>query len=528
MHRRVLWFGVGTLVVAYLLWSVTHATGPLATETTVGTPAATPIALGRSDRGSATLSAPARQATGADAPATLLLTTGRVKRKASIGASGFGLAPKEKVQLVRDAPDGSATTLATGRADEHGSFGGLAFQIPDTWPDGDQTIRVVGLASRREARAHLVVEPSTPGAEPNTYFGKPLSPVSFKGGGFRPGERVTVYFDSLDSAALGQFEADGNGLVQVRGIRVPPAAAGEHAFVLVGQASGAPVRIPFSVLPFAPWLSLTDYTPQPERSIGVVGHDFAPGEHIAVFLNAIQGSPVAEGTADRQGIARLDPAFAVPYQQRGKLTIVAVGSVSQTAATATLAVRPYTPTIALSTYAGPPGTLVTVTGKGFAHSEDVTVRLGEASPDGSGAPTLTVRSDRTGAFRSPQPLRIPDRAREGKLTLSVVGAHSQVPVATTFAVLPITPWIAPVPAAGRSGGAIALDGGGFEPREPVEIRVGTSATRPAVTVVADANGSLHHAGALAIPPEAAGQVPIQATGTKSGGQARATYTVIRS
>jgi hypothetical protein len=455
------------------------------------------------------------------------LNAGRLKRTATVGASGFGMDPHEKLRLEWVNPYGAPTTLATGLADEHGDFAGLTFKVPDNWPDGDQTVKVTGLGSGRAAIAHIAVEASTPGALPSTYFGKPLTPVNFQGGGFQPHEQVDVYFDSFSSAPLSHFEADGSGLVKVNGILVPPASPGDHAFLLVGQRSSAPVRVPFSVLAFTPWLTLTDYTPQPEHSVGVVAHDFAPGEPVAVFLNAPIGRPVAEGRASARGVAQLNPAFEVPYNVRGKLIVVAVGGVSQTAVSATLTVRPYTPLFELSTYAGPPGSLVTAKGSGFGHSERLLLRLGGSTQDpATTTPPIALQSDGAGAFKMVTPFRIPDRAAAGKLVISIVGDRSQIPATTTFAVLAITPWISPIPAAGGPGKTVALDGGGFEPGEPIVVKLGALGANPTTTVVADRQGGIRNAGSLPIPASASGRVALEATGLRSGGKASAVYTVI--
>jgi hypothetical protein len=434
------------------------------------------------------------------------------------------MAPKEKVTLTRVGADGKVATLATGKADEHGQFSGLNFTVPDSWPDGVETVTAKGASSGRTASATFVVEASTPGAEPSVYFGKPMSPVNFSGAGFHPGEKVDVYFDSLAASPLGDIVADESGTVHVKGIAVPPASPGDHAFLLVGRSSGAPVRVPFSVLAFTPWLALSDYTPQPEKTVNVVANDFAPGEHVAIFLGKAVGQPVTEAIADAKGVARATPAFVVPYQLRGKLVVVAVGNVSQIPVTATLTVRPYTPLFGLSTYAGPPGSLVGVSGQGYGHEEKVTITLG--APGSNPAPSaITIVTDQNGAFKVAGAVRIPDKT-SGKIQVTAVGEHSQVPASVAFAVLPLAPWINAVPAAGPAGAEVAIAGGGFEPAEPVDFGVRGAPAGANSTVIANDKGELKNAGTIAIPRGTKGPITLLATGRKSGVQATATYTII--
>jgi hypothetical protein len=206
--------------------------------------------------------------------------------------------------------------------------------------------------------------------------------------------------------------------------------------------------------------------------------------------------------------------------------VVAIGTISQIPISTTLTVRPYTPTFELSTYAGPPGSMVSANGKGFGHAETLSLVLGEGGNTSSATPTVTIVTKPDGSFHLTQPFRIPDTA-SGKLSISIVGEHSVVPVSTTFAVVALAPWISPNPAAGAPGQIIAIDGGGFEPGENVQVATGdVNATSSTVVVVADKNGAFKRAGSLLIPSTDRGRVSIQAVGTRSGVKVTGTYSVI--
>lgn len=519
MRRVALWIGIGAVVVGYLTWTVTRSpqsspsARPITSATTAPTAEISPFPTGPSASPTPTSAA----------SPTLLFGTGRVTRGQVVAASGFGFLPKEKLRVSRLDQHAPPSVVATGQTDEHGSFAGLAIRIADTWPNGRQTFVVEGVTSHRQATATFDLEGSPPGAEPTTYSGKPLTEVSFSGGGFSANEEVDVYFDTLASPILGRFHASAIGVVQVTAVTVPMAAPGQHAFLLVGRRSGAPVRVPFSVLPFTPWIGLTNYTPQPEQPVGVLGHDFARGETVAIFLDSPQGRPVAQAVVDRQGTFTVDPAVVVPYDRRGKVNLVAVGTMSQIAAVATMTVRPYAPIFELSRYAGPPGTAVTVTGRGFARNETVRVQFGDSQH-----PIVVVtRSDDSGRLNATAAIQIPRNLPAGKVPVTALGEHSQEPASVTFAVTPLSPWLSPVPAAGPVGTHLTFDGGGFAPDELIEVSIQTSAgSALATTFTTDDTGGLHRAGALMIPTAMAGQVSLQAVGTQSGARASATFTII--
>jgi len=529
MRRTFLWVGIVATVVGYLIWTVsTNDNGSTPAPALVATSVAVTTTGESTPHPSTVPSTPRAKAspTPNNLPPTLLLNAGKVTRRSVITASGYGFDSFEKVRLERTVGSAKPQILVTSKTDKDGNFSGAVFKIQDVWPNGDQTVAVIGLTSGRRATAQFAVEGGMPGAAPTTYSGKPMSQVSFSGGGFHPNEPITIYFDSLNSTPIGGLRADSAGNVHVKGITVPPSAPGDHAFLLVGTQSQAPVRIPFSVLAFNPWLGLTTYTPQPEAIIGVTGHDFAPGERVVVFLDSTQGPPLANAIVNQKGEFDLKSAITIPWNRRGKLKVFAVGTVSQVVADTTLTVMPYTPTFGLTTYAGPPGTIVGLTGQGFAHAEHLTVEM----VVNNHPIAFDIVTDSAGQIAHSPTIRVPDRAPAGKLPVTVVGEHSQVPASVTFAVLPLNPWISPVPAAGPAGIQIALTGGGFEPGEKVLVSVvGANGTGGApITLAASQTGAVPRSGALPIGPNAAGKVEIQAVGTNSGVRATATYQVLRA
>ncbi len=524
MRRKALWIGVIAVVAGYLAWLLTHSSAgpteplprvPVALSPTIRTSTATP---------SPETSIASPTPTPAVAP-TLLLNAGRVTRRSVVVASGLGFQPKEKLRVSKLNLSGPPTVIATPNADEHGNFSGVVIRVADTWPNGPQRFEVEGLTSHRRAQAQFELEGSPPGAQPTTYSGKPMSLVSFSGGGFAPREQVEVYFDSLDSPVLAHFTADQIGVVHVSGVAVPMSAPGQHAFLLVGRTSRAPVRVPFSVLSLSPWVSLSSYTPQPEQDVGVFGHDFVPGERVAIFLDSIGGRPVALATVDTHGTFQANPAFEIPFDRIGKMTVIAVGTSSQATATTTLTVRPFTPLLELSRYAGPPGTVVHVKGQGFAKDETIHLELG----NGQQALSFLAHTDGKGRITAASTIQIPKNMPAGKVPVTAEGEHSRTSTSVTFAVIPLSPWFAPAPAAGPAGTRVTFDGGGFAPDETVQIAIrGPTGTGLAATLTTDDNGAIHHAGQLMIPRALSGTVTLEATGTQSSAHATSTFTIVGS
>lgn len=434
MRNTALWIGLGIIGVVYLLWAARPAGGPPASvlgSRPAPSPVATLAAASTSDGARA-----APTAASAAAPA-LLLGAGRVRRRSVVVAAGLGFAPGERLRLIREDPFGRPTILAAGRADKHGEFSGLVVHVADAWPNGFQTIVAEGLSSHRRASARFDLEGGPPGAEPTTYAAKPLSPVGFHGGGFAPGEVVDLYFDSLASPVLGSATTNQIGSLQLRGPRVPMAAPGQHAFLLVGRQSRAPVRIPFSVLAFSPWLGLSSYTPLPGQPIAVTGHDFAPGERVALFVDTLHGSPVSRATADSAGSFRQKAALVIPYDRRGRLTIVGVGEASQATASVTLAIMPLRPWLGPVPAAGPARGQLSFDGGGFAPGEVVRISVATRGSGlvSSDVAATEVRSDARGDFQHAGSLRVPQGAAE-RLSLTAIGTRSGAEASATYTVLP--------------------------------------------------------------------------------------------
>ncbi|MCL4554245.1 MAG: hypothetical protein M1565_03805, partial [Actinobacteria bacterium] len=248
------------------------------------------------------------------AGALVFLNPSEVIPESEVGITGEGFLPREKVSIGLAAANQEKTKqLGVALTDKNGYLAGVSFPVTKRFLPGSYRVRVEGQKSGQVAEAVLRVVSGGPWAEPATYSGRPHTPVDISGGGFRPGETVSVHFDSLAAESVAAARADVYGNVSLRAVPVPTdAGAGEHAFILYGEDSGTPVRVPFSVLGFNPWVALSSYSPQAERELGFAGHDFAPGERIFVYLNDTKGRPVAVVRADGKGRFVAARGFVIP------------------------------------------------------------------------------------------------------------------------------------------------------------------------------------------------------------------------
>jgi hypothetical protein len=78
---------------------------------------------------------------------------------------------------------------------------------------------------------------------------------------------------------------------------------------------------------------LDRYALTPGEKEGFIGHGFAPGEQVFVYLNSVQGDPALRLTADTAGQV-VEQADWTPSAETGDNTLTFVGQSSQATATA--------------------------------------------------------------------------------------------------------------------------------------------------------------------------------------------------
>lgn len=452
----------------------------------------------------------------------VILNSGMVTQNSEVVARGVGFEPFEDVLVsIYNSSGDLENEVGLIQADKEGNFADAKFAVANTVAPGEHVVVATGQKSGVSGQASFQVQPSGPWLALDSYSEKPYARVTFKGGGFDPREDIALYFDSVSTNPVGTLRADAYGGLTGASVTVPMLGAGQHSFILMGQTSRTTVSSPFSVLGFYPWVGLSSYSPQPEQSIGFIGHDFAPRERVSYFLNTISTNVLGTVAADGNGNFETENIFEIPTSAVGELTLVFYGGTSQMPITATLNVLPFNPGLELSTYAGPPGTSVSFIGQGFARDETVHVYLGQAG----GREISTLTTDQTGSFKGAGEFRMPFDAGSGKITLTAVGEKSRVPVSLVFAVLEVQPWVGLSEYNAPPGTVITFTGNGFGLGETVNVYAGNDRSQPIATAQADDTGAFTAADSYVIPEDARGKIDFTFVGEQSKATATATFTV---
>lgn len=448
----------------------------------------------------------------------LILRAGVVRSGGPVVVGGNGFAPNQEL-IVTMLREGDTTPLELGvvRTDKNGVLPDAALPLPEGVAPGSYRVQAAPTLGGPMVESSLFVDTSQTWGRLTSETGKPRGVVGFEGGGFVPGENVSLHLDSLGNAPLASVQASEMG--DVSGVlRVPLASEGSHTVLFYGDQSQMPVITELSILGFYPWVELDNYSPGPEQSVGFAGMDFAPGETVYVFLNSTATAPVMavqvgqDGTFKAPGALRLSPGV------QGEHKLIFVGSQSQVDVEAEFTVQPYPGTLELTLYAGPPGSEVAFIGNGFASGEEVHAYLGAPDPD-KGKQIATFETDEKGTFHGVGTFRVPRDVEAGELTLSVVGQVSGVQASVVFSVIPLTPWLE---AKQDQSGRIVVVGHGFAAGEEVEMVVGKDGTSPIVVATADRNGNAQFE-PQQLPEVSEGAILLQLKGRESGGQAEMEY-----
>ncbi len=224
--------------------------------------------------------------------------------------------------------------------------------------------------------------------------------------------RVDGAFGPATYAAVLRFQ-------QTRGLRATGAA---DVYTWQALISGVPAR------PVAPASAAAlAVTPSAINRGGVVvvsGAGFARNETVVLLVSGTRAAVAAR--ADAHGLL---PAtgVAIPYAlATGTHTITAIGERSKRRATATITVLQVTPVISLSAPIVTLGGSETVTGRGFAVRERVTLSLDGAALATTPSPIITSNGAFTARFTAPSSLR------RGANTVSAIGNQSRVSAAAAL------------------------------------------------------------------------------------------------
>ncbi|MGH2638756.1 MAG: IPT/TIG domain-containing protein, partial [Rhabdochlamydiaceae bacterium] len=231
-------------------------------------------------------------------------------------------------------------------------------------------------------------------------------------------------------------------------------------------------------------------------SVAVTGNNFIPGSTVTVRFD---GATVATIATNSSG--GFLTSIIVPAAVAGSHTIAASDGTSTLSKSFDVIAK-----IFLSPIKGQSGTLVTVTGTGFAAGSQVTITFG-------GSNVATTTSDSTGGFSAPFTVPPDPSGSYSVVATDSKGNASSASFNLGNTVIKLTP------VRGAVEKSVSVTGTGFATSSPITLTYDGNTVASSIS-----NSSGGFATSFTVPPSPAGKNTITATdGTNS---ASATYTVV--
>lgn len=334
-------------------------------------------------------------------------------------------------------------------------------------------IRISALALAAGAAA-VVMAASTfaaggPALSVSAPVAVPHAPAAVSGSGFMAGEVVHLTF----GAAAQDVTADQGGNISAQ-MTIPAVPTGSYFIGAFGETSGKWALGYLWVAGFSPTLTPSSWYITPGQAVTLAGQGFAPNEAVAI---SYKGSTIASTTTSASG-SFSGVALALPLSLSNTVaTVSAVGAVSNAAVSAGITVGQLYPSIAPSTWYTSPGTIISVTGSGFAPGEAVAVN--------AGASHASTTADAQGNFLLNN-FALPTT---GGVTvpLTALGARSGASASVGIFLTGFNPWITLSTYWAQGGSPLTISGQGFAPNEAVGF---TSGGKTLASTTAGADGSL--------------------------------------
>jgi hypothetical protein len=306
------------------------------------------------------------------------------KARHGFSFSGSGFAPGEHVEVRLGGLGGSPMGIYP--ADQEGNVTGTNVPIPLV-EAGDYRLYFVGQESQSPVSVGFNIQGFYPWAVLDTYAPPPYALMGFTGEDFIPDEIVSVYLNSLRSEPVAYAQADATGRFSVKNAFELPLLRGENQIIFVGQQSKAEVAVNFMAMNFLPGLELTAYAGRPGTRVAFIGSGWAREDTLQIFVGEkAGGQPLGTFMSDASGSFEGAGEIRVPMRTpAGGLPLTVRGQKSQSEMTLWFQVLDLKPTAELTAYQGPPGTVVSFTGRSFAPGEPVRVHLRDR-----GGPDLAV------------------------------------------------------------------------------------------------------------------------------------------
>jgi hypothetical protein len=246
--------------------------------------------------------------------------------ESTIGVAGQDFAPGEAVYLfLNNTP---SPPVARVVADAHGTFEARdAIDLP-VHLRGENRVIAVGQQTQQAVEATFTIMPFQPSLELTTYAGPVGTAVGFIGQGWARSETVRVQIGAgPNGREVSRFQAGPDGSFKGAGtFDVPPdVPTGTLTLTAVGDLSQARVAIAFEVLPPPAWAEPSTYEATIGGHVFFDGHQFAPGETVALYVGDDRRQPIAQAVADEAGDFHAVGPYVVPHSAGESLRFVLVG-----------------------------------------------------------------------------------------------------------------------------------------------------------------------------------------------------------
>jgi hypothetical protein len=358
------------------------------------------------------------------------LDTYSEKADHTFGFSGTGFSPGEVVDVRLGGLGGDP--LGSFPSDDQGNVVADRVALPLVQP-GDYQLYFIGERSQLPVAINFNIQGFSPWVVLDSYALPPYSAIGFSGQDFVPGDQVEVFLGKHNGDPLFRVEVDGNGQFAVKNaFALPDLAQGDQTLIFVPHQTGAEIAAKFVVLPFSPGLELTNYAGRAGSPVAFNGTGWARGETLEAYVGKsdkqLATKLVTTFQADPDGGFVSAGEFRLPIDTvAGGVPITVKGTISQAVVTLWYQALELKATAELTAYHGPPGTVVSFTGRSFAAGEGVSVHLRDRG--GAVLATGTVDDEGTLLMFGAYPV-------EGEwgddVHFVLVGSDSRVEAATDF------------------------------------------------------------------------------------------------
>jgi hypothetical protein len=272
-----------------------------------------------------------------------------------------------------------------------------------------------------------------------------------------------------------------------------------------------------------PQLKLAPQVGKPGDIVTASLHGFSPSETIKVYWNTISGQPVETLQADTGGGIG-QAKIQVPFGAPGVNTFLFIGARSQSLVASSFQLLSLYPTARPSSYAIRAGNQLNFSGSGFGPGERVVVFLDNTNTP----PVSVIQTSEYGTFAHAGGFDVPFTLK-GRQVFIFEGEESGASVAVGWTVEPYMPSAQASTYGGLPGTTVTFYANGFARDEVVHVYTGRTPNNGGTMVSCfrtDDRGDAMSAGSYVIPGDAQGKLVFTLAGSKSGGVATTTMSIM--